>query len=323
MFRWTGRAALVAAALVGLALGVMPQHVAHADDPVKLRVEITDSGFAYNGKEGDPVVEVEQGKLVELTFAWTHKGYVNDEHIIVLEGYKLESDKLTSAHREFTFKFLADKPGTFRFKCDLDCEIHDFMQRGALNVRRGGGGGGAAALTPTKLNVTPSSWVTGGDTVALMATLNDGSGNPVPKAEVRFLLDAEFAGRKGKMDIGSAKTDAKGVAFLDFKPTLATDQYAITARFVGMGVYAESEQAIAIQSTGAPPSAYVMEPTGLEIIPAWAAPLTVGVADRPIIHQILDHWATFGLTLAVLAVWAIFAFILYQAFSISRVHDRR
>ena len=323
MVSWTRPAAIVAAALVAL-LALTPMRVAHADDPVKLRVEITDSGFAYNGKEGDPVIEVEQGKLVELTFAWTHKGYVNDEHIIVLEGYKLESDKLTSAHREFIFKFLADKPGTFRFKCDLDCEIHEQMQRGALKVQRSGGGGGAAAsLTPTKLDVTPSSWVTGGDTVALMATLQDGSGNPVPKAEVRFLMDAEFVGRKSKMDIGSAKTDAKGVAFLDFKPTLATTQYAITARFDGMGVYAESEQAIAIQSTGAPPPAYVMEPTGLEIMPPWAAPLTVGVADRPIIHQILDHWATFGLTLGVLAVWAIFAFILYQAFSISRVHGRR
>ncbi|MDO8531377.1 MAG: hypothetical protein Q7T26_04300 [Dehalococcoidia bacterium] len=322
MVSWTRRAAIVAAVLVAL-LALTPLRVARADDPVKLRVEITDSGFAYNGKEGDPVIEVEQGKLVEMTFVWAHKGYIHDEHIIVLEGYKLESDKLTSEHKEFTFKFLADKPGTFRFKCDLDCEIHDFMQRGALNVRRGGGGGGAAALTPTKLNVSPSSWVTGGETVALMASLNDGSGNPVPKAEVRFLLDAEFAGRKGKMDIGSAKTDAKGVAFLDFKPTLATNQYAITARFEGMGVYAESEQAIAIQSTGAPPSAYVMESTGLGIIPPWAASLTVGVADRPLIHQLLDHWATSGLALVVLAVWGIFGFILYQAFSISRVHGRR
>ncbi|MBI4308503.1 MAG: hypothetical protein HY684_06840 [Chloroflexi bacterium] len=321
MTRWTRRVVTVTILLVALALGMMPQHVAHADDPVKIRVELTDGGF--NGKGDDFTIDVEQGKLVELTFVWAHKAFLRDEHIMVLQGYKLESEKLTAEHREATFKFIADKPGTFNFKCDLDCEVHDALARGYLKVGRGVSGGGAAALTPTSLTVSPSSWATDGDTVTLMATLKDAKGAPVSKAEVLFLLDAEFVGAKSKMEIGAAKTDANGVAFLEFKPTLAVERYAITARFEGMGVYGESQQAIEIQALGTPPPAYVMEPVGLGIIPSWAAPLMLSAGGQSLAQQVASRWPTTALALAVLAIWAILGFILYQAFSISRARNRR
>ena len=66
------RTAIIAAVLIGLILSTVPLHVAQADDPVKIRVEITDDGFKGSPDGGDFVINVEQGKLVELTFVWAH-----------------------------------------------------------------------------------------------------------------------------------------------------------------------------------------------------------------------------------------------------------
>lgn len=268
-----------------------------ADEAVKIRVEVTDEGFKPEE------VEVEEGKLVELTFVWAHQGHVGDEHIMVLEGYKLESEKITSENRETTLKFVANKPGTFGFRCDLECEVHDITQNGRLKVGRGGtGASAAAALTPTKLTLSPSSWVSAGDSINLMAVVVDEKGAPVSKAEVHFALDAEFAGTKGQMAIGTAKTDVNGVAYLNYRPTLANRQQKITARFAGMGVYDKSEQAIEISQVGVPAPAYTTAPRGLDEI--W------NVAPRAFAAVILGIWASFG-------------FALYQALSISFSSPRR
>ena len=99
---------------------------AQGGEPVKVRVETTDSGFrcasgnspnCVGDQNGDFIIAVDQGQLVELTFAWAHVGYILEEHVIVLEGYKLESDKINSQNREFTLKFVADKAGTFKIYC--------------------------------------------------------------------------------------------------------------------------------------------------------------------------------------------------------------
>ncbi|MBI3953906.1 MAG: Ig-like domain repeat protein [Chloroflexi bacterium] len=313
MTRWYYGTLLATALLAALLLAALPRHLALAQgpEPVKIRVETVDAGFkcapvsknCLGDQSGDFIIEVEQGSLVELTFAWAHVGYAHEEHIMVLPGYRLETDKLTSEHREATMKFVADKPGSFNFKCDLECEVHDYLQRGRLKVSRGGSGGAAAAaLTPTALALTPSSWVTAGDPLSLMAVLKDAQGTPVSKGEVRFYLDAEFAGTKGKMEIGTAKTDKNGVALLSYRPALAARQQKITAHFEGMGVYGESQQAVELQEVGVPPPAYTTAPVGLESI---------------------RHWAPTALAAAVLAVWSVFGFVLYQAIGIARVHARR
>lgn len=289
LFAWVAAAA-------ALALVLWPLSVAHAADPVKIRVEVKDAGF--NGNPGDFTIEVDQGSLVELTFVWNHVGYVQEEHVMVLEGYRLEWPKIDFQSREATLSFVADKPGTFDFKCDSDCEVHDYLQRGHLKVGRGGGGAAAAALTPAVLTITPSKWATGGEAVSFMALLVAPTGAPIPKAEVRFFLDAEFLGTKGKMEIGTVKTDENGVAFFDYRPTLATPQQTITGRFEGMGTHGEAEQSVVILETGSPPSAYDQAPVGLEIF-RQSAPL--------------------ALALAVIAVWLILAYVFLQAIGISRV----
>lgn len=284
---------VLALLLATLAVGNQP---AHADDtPVKLRVEITDQGF--NGNPGELDLQVEPGSLVELTFVWAHQGYSREEHIISLEGYKLETEKLNAQHRESTLKFIADKPGTFNFKCDIECELHNYLQRGFLKIGSGGGSAaGAAKRTPTTLAVTPSSKETGSTYVNLMAVLKDSSGAPVSKATITFLEDADFIGTKAKMTLGSAQTDEHGVAFFDYRPTLDQPVHAITAQFDAMGVYAESAQSVQLKQSGAPASGYSTDDNSL-----------AG----------LREWGPLGLAIAVTGVWLVLGFVLFQAVGIA------
>jgi hypothetical protein len=285
-----------------------PRHTfaqASPSQPVKIRLGVTDAGIAcLDGCDAVHVgdngwvytVEVEQGALVELSFVWEHQNCLLDEHIIVLNGYTLEWDKISSDNREAMLQFIADKPGAFDFKCDLECEIHDFMQSGTLKVKRSGGDG-AAAFTPTILEVSPSTLATGGEPVTLMAILKDAAGGvPVAKAEIHFYLDADFAGVHDKMAIGRAKTDINGIAFFDFQPTLSVQEHRITARFFGAGIYDESENTLTIQETGVPPAAYVIDPGGLPGIRHWAPLILAGI--------VLGIWVVFGyVLLQVHAIW--------------------
>lgn len=271
---------------------------AQATEPVKFRVEITEAGF--NGSADDFTLEVEQGALVEITFVWAHPTYPLEEHIIVLEKYNLETDKLTAENREATLTFIADKSGTFNFRCDLECELlHDYLQKGYLKVIPKGSEG--ATFTPTILSVTPSSWVTGGDPIQLMAVLKDAQGAPVAKAGLRFTLAAEFAGAQGEMEVGRAKTDTNGVAFLDYQPTLGASIHKLTAHFEGMGIYAESQQSVEIQGVGMLPPAYTTPPLGLESI---------------------RHWAPQIFAIVVLSVWVIFGYVVYGLYRIKAISRR-
>ncbi|MBI2867286.1 MAG: cupredoxin domain-containing protein [Chloroflexi bacterium] len=310
MSRWYWPMLKGAAFLAALLFTVVPVQLGYgqtpqASGPVKVRVEITDGGFNPN------VIEVEQGKLVEITFVWAHVSHTQEEHIMVLEGYKLETDKVNSVNREATIQLIADKPGTFIFKCDLDCEVHDYLQKGELKVSRAGAGGASSsssdgsasspAFTPTKLTLTPSSIVTAGDTVVIMAVLKDAKGAPVPKAELRFGVAAAFAGTNGAMYLGSSKTDANGITYLYYRPSFTAPEQKITATFEGGGVYAESEQAVTLIEAGVPPPAINVDPIGLETV---------------------RHWAPWVLIAVVAIVWAVFAVIMGRTLALSRVRSK-
>lgn len=290
-----------------------PAHSAVA----QIKVEVVDGGF--NGVTGkfsgttseDFTIEVEQGQLVELTIVFAQTADLDDEHIMVLKGYNLETDRISYHNRETTIKFVADKPGTFEFACDLDCKIHDRLKSGHLKVSRSAPSAAAptatgaptaaapsaaaAAIARTSLSLTPSAWEVVGGPVDLTASLKDAQGAPVAKAEVTFFAEAELAGTKGLMEIGIAKTDKEGVARIDYTPTVAGEQ-RVVARFEGMGLYGESEQAIQIREL-APQPAYSVAPTGLS-----------GLRD----------WAPLGVVLVLASVWGTFAYVLYNIYRIGR-----
>ncbi len=288
---------------------------AASSQPVSIRVETTDAGFrcaagvnqhCLGDQNGQFVIEAEQGQQVELTFVWANQSYPEmQEHIIALDGYKLETDKINATSRETTIKFIADQPGTFGFQCTEICVAHGYLQKGSLKVTRSaavggesGGGTSVILLVPTTLSVTPSSWTTAKDAVTLKAVLQDDKGAPVSKAEVRFYMEREFGGVQGQMLIGSAKTDSKGIASVKFQPTTSAQLQTIVARFEGVGMYAESQETLQIEQMGVPPPAYEQHPIGLESVRSWA--------QR-------------GVLVIGTTIWSLFAFVLYQAFAISRV----
>lgn len=259
--------------------------------PVKITVKLTDSGF-------DPsVIEVEQGKSVELTFVWSHVVYPNEEHIVVIPGYKLESDKIDSAHKEMTLKFIAAQSGTFDFKCDVECDTHDILQNGLIKVKPSSGGG-TAALQPSKLVVDPVSGVLlKGRTVSLSAALQDKDGKPIPKAEVRFYTEQKFLGQTGLVDIGMAKTGANGYAYLLYHPTTSVPR-TIIAKFAGVGLYDATEQTISLAGSS-----------------QFGPQVSLDSDDS--LHG-LKGGARLALVFVIAGVWLTFGFLLYQALSIRR-----
>ena len=265
---------------------------AFADDqPVKITVKLTDAGFV------PATVEVQQGQAVELTFVWDSPAHPLDEHIMVIPDYKLESDKINSDHKETTVKFVATKSGTFNFKCDMECDVHDLLQHGELKVTAGGGA--AAALQPSKFVVDPVTGViTKGGSVSIAAQLVDKDGKPIPKAEVRFYAEQQFLGRTGLIEIGIAKTGANGIASAVYRPT-TPDAEKIVAKFAGVGLYDATEQTIPLVGS------------------AQFAPAAAPNSDDTL-HG-MKKGARLGLVLVIAGVWLTFGFIAFQAWGISRV----
>ncbi len=294
-FRSTRLAPLLAAVALGLGASLAAAGSAHAQaqEPVKHRIEITDNGF---NDQPDFTLEVEQGQVVELTFVFAQKNALADNHVIAIRGLGLETNEINYYSREGTLKFVADKPGTFELGCELDCEVHGTLNKAHIKVKGGAGGTStrSAALVATKLAAYPSAWEVTRSPVKLTASLKDADGTPVSKATVRFLVETEFAGTKGEMEIGAAKTDANGTAATTYTPTFAGNQ-RITARFEGMGLYGESEQSLDVRVRSAAPG-YLVEPRGLE-----------GVSDRvPLVIFAL-----------LLGIWSTFSYVLFQVFRIS------
>ncbi len=295
------RAALAAlgALLAAGTLLALPA-AAQSQEAVKQRIEIGDNGF---NNQPDFTLEVEQGQLVELTFVFTQTIALGDSHIVVLRGLGLETPEINFYNREATLKFIADKPGTFELGCDLQCEVHAELNKAHLKVKSAGAGAtgaASAALITTSLTAYPSAWDLDGGSAKLSAALRDADGKPVARAPLQFLVDTEFGGVKGQMEVGSGKTDANGNASVTYKPTFAGIQ-KVTVRFAGMGLYREAEQSFQIQVRGFEPG-YDVAPRGLE-----------GVSDRVplVIFAILG------------GIWTTFAFVLSQVFLISRSRAAR
>ncbi len=292
-------AILLTAVLLAVSPGLATPAI--AQEATKVTVKITDGGFQPE------TIEVEQGKLVEITFVWDHRAYPNEEHIMVLEGYNVESDKIDAQHKEATIKIVANKPGTFTFKCDLECDLHDFLQKGVLKVKTGTGGG-AAALTKTKISIEPAGISIKDGRVTVNAMLLDDKEQPVPKGEISFFIVQAFAGRSGLVEIGQERTGPTGLARLVYLPT-KTGTLKLTARFEGMGIYDASELAVDMPASRAFP-------------PYFGEGLASESGHSKELVELKD-WAPVALISLIGLIWAAFFFILFQAWKVSRVRAGR
>jgi hypothetical protein len=300
--------AVFVVAVAGL-VGLSPAPGMAQEGPLRITLEATDEGYrctdgcdAVDFADGPwtPLLEVPLGAEVELAFVWAHEAYPNEEHVFVLDGYGLETDQIDSENREAVLHFIADQPGLYRVKCDLHCDLHDYMQR--AQVRIGGSGEGTASTavyTPTTLDLhTPVPVISGREPVALSAVLTDDGGQPITRAPLRFYLETEFGGVHDLVHIGTVPTDDDGAAAYRFRPLTADPEQRVVARFEGMGVYDASEEELTLRMTGAPPPAYDPQTSRFS--------------------QVAGPLGTRSMGIVVLAVWATFAFVLFQIWHIAR-----
>ncbi|MBE0608825.1 MAG: hypothetical protein IH609_05565 [Dehalococcoidia bacterium] len=228
---------------------------------------------------------------------WSHVAYLEEEHIMVIPGYKLETEKIDAEHRETTVKFVAAQAGTFFFQCDVECETHDVLQNGQIKVTPSSGGA-AAALQPSKLVVDPVNGVLiKGGTVSIATTLQSEDGEPIPRAEVRFYAREEFLGKTELMEIGVAKTLPNGYASLLYRPTNEDDR-TVVAKFEGVGLYAATEQEIALIGSD-------------QFVPRHREAADDGLHG-------LKGAAYVSLVLVIAGVWLAFGFMCLQALGIKR-----
>nr|WP_255596588.1 Ig-like domain-containing protein [Methanobrevibacter sp. TMH8] len=84
---------------------------------------------------------------------------------------------------------------------------------------------------PTSISINVPKEVKVGDTVTLVSKLTDKDGNPIANATVDFYIN----GKK----VGSAKTDANGIAKFNYKYTKA-GTYTVTSKYAGDEMYLPS-----------------------------------------------------------------------------------
>jgi hypothetical protein len=298
-----------------LVLALAAPGVAQADNNV-IVVEVRDDGYfclkgcehtrmGSAGPTWDMAIDVPQGQMVELTFIWAHEKHPQERHVMVLEDYGIESEQIDINNRQASLRFVANKTGEFVFYCDVFCDLHNNMQSAQVLVRRDTGGGASAAApaftsTAMALSASARTWENGSEPLVVQATLKDASGAPVSRAEVRFFVNAEFAGRSGAMLIGRARTNAQGVAELVYDAPLQPGDRTITARFTQTGIYDSTDQKMSIQVVGAAPSA-AAQATRLEDLRGWGTTL---------------------LAMVILATWTMLGFALFQVVKIARTEAR-
>lgn len=215
---------IAASALLLVAPGNVHRALAQTPEPVKFRVPITDDGWPSSNFS----LDVEEGRTVEITFVWEQKVHLSDAHVFVVEGYNLEADEINFEHREATLRFVANKAGTFRLKCDLECEIHDKLKNGAVNVARAGAGpapgassssAGAGVETRPRTDLLLGAPVEAqvGGAVRFTANVRSAVGAPIAGAPVVLYEVTGFYDTKvQEVEVARGTTDKEGVAALTY-----------------------------------------------------------------------------------------------------------
>ncbi len=106
---------LALGALIAAAIALLPTPAEAIDNEVTVAIEA--SQYAYEPN----VIDVSLGQRVVLELSSS-----DVVHGIYLDGYDL--DVVTDPGKTARLSFIADKPGTFRFRCSVTCgPLHPFM----------------------------------------------------------------------------------------------------------------------------------------------------------------------------------------------------
>jgi hypothetical protein len=112
--------------------------------------------------------------------------------------------------------------------------------------------GAALAADPreeTSLDLAAPEDVPLGNMARLLAILHDSHGRPITDARIAFASPASFAGTVAEMELGEARTNAEGVAALDYQLRVEGRNQFI-ARFHGDDEYQPVESSATTVATG-------------------------------------------------------------------------
>ncbi|MBI3975562.1 MAG: hypothetical protein HY334_04140 [Armatimonadetes bacterium] len=273
---------VVAAGAMALVLSLL---VLPARALERVRVVVSERGF------DPPVVEVTEGELVEITFVYGDSHLPQDNpHVIFIEGLRLESPQISRARPEVAVRFTAEQSGRLLFKCTAYCTGHDRLQAGYLSVRPASAAGPVPAVA-TVLQLLAAPPDVPGAKAALRAQLSSDDGQPVEGVLVRFEQQAALV-KTGWAPVGSARTDPRGVALIEYAPFGDALRVPARAVFEGNVRYQPAEARAVLD---------------LPALPSWWAP--VAEVRVPVV-------GTWLLWLVVSAVWLTFAYVAYQVFTL-------
>lgn len=152
--------------------------------------------------------------------------------------------------------------------------------------------------TATVLNVEVPTELVQGESVDVKVTLTDAEGLPLGGELVSVQTSVPFFDYRGTFVLGEARTNFRGEASFPFNPTVIGNR-RITAEFAGDDSHAPARAAMTFS---------VQEGV---LTPAAAPP-------APVLPWLTRGTATAVLLPAMLGVWVIFAYAIYQMTRIAR-----
>jgi len=200
----------------------------------QFRVEVSKKGF--NNSSDELRLEVVEGQTVEITFVYADDASQDNQHILYISGYKIQTDTLSKDNPEVTVKFTADKTGEFSINCILECAGHNNLQNGKLVVSPAAAGSQPVKTTATTASLTmdtPDQAETG-QSLTLAALVKDNLDKPVADAQVKFFIESDFF-VKGMMEIGETVTNEQGLAKIDYIPNEAGVIHVVARYEAGSG----------------------------------------------------------------------------------------
>jgi hypothetical protein len=156
----------------------------------------------------------------------------------------------------------------------------------------------AQVPTATQLTLEAPADMTQGQAVTMRATLTDAAGVPVAGEVVTFSTTLPFFDYVSTVKLGETRTNFRGEATLPFTPTVVGAR-RLTAEFAG-------------GDSHAPARAFTPFTVAQGVLPPAPTP------PAPVLPGLTRGRATAFLLPAMLGVWVIFAYALYQMTRIAR-----
>jgi hypothetical protein len=156
----------------------------------------------------------------------------------------------------------------------------------------------AQAPAPTQLTLLPPDAMVQGEPATLRSTLTDAAGNPIAGETLTFSATLPFFDYVSVVEIGTARTDFRGVATLSYNPTVDG------ARTFWVAYAGTADLAAATASQR------------VHVAEGYLDPVT---APKPAVLSWLTRGRATALLLpAILGVWVVFGYALFQMARIAR-----